>query len=93
MVGLFEVLGRGVGKPLDDGGFDHVDNSDEPVRHVDLRGVLAEEQENVCSVGGGDAGVEVAGAREGDVVGGEAAGGDIHGENVVLGDGRGKEGG
>ena len=59
---------------------------------MDLGWVLAEEQEHIGPVGGGDACVEIAGAREGDVVGGEAASGDIHGENVVLGGGWGRGG-
>ena len=61
-------------------------------KDVDLGWVLAEEKEHIGSIGGGNAGVEIAGAGEGDVVGGEGASGDIHGENVVLDGGWGKGG-
>ena len=40
--------------------------------------------EHVCAVGGGNAGVEEVGAGEGDVVGGERAGGDVDGQDVIL---------
>ena len=68
----------------DEGCLNHVDDANEPLGRIDLRGVLTEEEEDVGAVGGGDAGVKIVRAGKGDVVGGESASCRVDSEHVVL---------